>query len=142
MNEGGEASDFLAQLKALEAKGAQGYAELPTPTAEEVAPEPAEEVLPVTEPVVEAENLVEQFTVPLLPPDAPSRMTPAAPEKPKKEKASKMKVLKNTVRPQWEYQIDRETVSATEELLNEQGKEGWELIGFDGNGYIYKREVR
>jgi len=141
MNEGGEASDFLAQLKALEAKGAQGYEELPTPTAEEVAPEPTEEVLPVTEPVVEAENLVEQFiAVPLLPPDAPSRMTPAAPEKPKKEKKTKVTPLKNVAR--YEYDIDRETVSATVEYLNARAVDGWRLIGFDGNGYVFEREVR
>jgi len=106
MNEGSEASDFLKQMEALAAKGQNAYDDVPPPTPEEVAPETLDVTAGVVEPVAEASDLLSQLRkeklyaepsepshahVPLLPPDAPSRMTPqpSDDEKPKKKTSSK-----------------------------------------------------
>jgi hypothetical protein len=116
------ASNLLARLKAQI-----------TPTAE---PEIIRASLPDTATEV---NVV--GAVPLLPPDAPSRMTPPeeeAVEKPKKGRKTKAV----TERPRYEYDMDEKMTRVELPYLNERGEDGWELVGFhDGITAVFRRLV-
>lgn len=100
---------------------------------------PPAETPPPTEAAVE--------DVALLPPDAPTRMTPAPTEeapapKTKVKRAKASKVEAPTTEGTWEYQVDKvlETTDAIEAYLNTKGAEGWELTGFfDGIYAVFKR---
>jgi hypothetical protein len=49
--------------------------------------------------------------------------------------------------PKFEYSlinvegVKSKGMLAHEGLLNKQGRKGWELVGIDGNLYIFKRKV-
>jgi CRISPR/Cas system-associated exonuclease Cas4 (RecB family) len=77
--------------------------------------------------------------VSLLPPDAPSRMTPAAEEKPmKKSKAKKVEGAPG----KFQHKVDK-MITTVDELvaaLDAYGEDGWEIVGFfDGVYAVFKR---
>lgn len=81
--------------------------------------------------------------VSLLSPDSPTRETPQPEEEPAVATAAKKPKRVKATRVIWEYKTER-AIDSTEglvEYLNEQGKEGWELVGFfDGITCTFKRE--
>lgn len=128
------ASDLLTKLKA-QLLGA-------APAAESAVPRVvALEVETATGPKTIAATFTTE-TVPLLPPDAPSRMTPPeeeAAEKPKKGRKAKASV---TERPRYEYDMDEKMTRIEVPYLNERGEDGWELVGFhDGITAVFRRLV-
>jgi hypothetical protein len=114
------ASDLLSRLAALNAA--------PSPAAPSVMEAPA--------------HLVETGEIALLPPDAPSRMTPAAEEKPvKKGKVAKSRSAV-IVPGKFQYKVDK-LICTVDELvasLETYGEDGWEFVGFfDGVYAVFKR---
>jgi hypothetical protein len=76
----------------------------------------------------------------LLPPDAPSRMTPAAEEKPAKKGKAKKSV--ESAPGKFQYKVDK-LICTVDELvasLETYGEDGWEFVGFfDGVYAVFKR---
>lgn len=101
------ASDLLARLKAMNT----------------ATPPPAEE--PLEEPVA------------LLPPDAPSRETPAEEEPVVKPK--RIKTSRKADRVLYEYLTEKLVESVTQEYLDGKGDDGWQLVGFEGATVIFLR---
>lgn len=88
--------------------------------------------------------------VALLPPDAPSRMTPAAEEKPAAAKKGRPKksveaLPGNVLAPvRYQHRVDKmlDTVDNLAAALDAHGEDGWELVGFfDGLWAVFKRPV-
>lgn len=127
------ASDLLARLAKLTGATASPQVVSGDPAASVTMPNTVIGlVVPVGSTAVEP--------VALLPPDAPSRMTPAVEEPTPTVKATKKPRKKAEDR--WEYEIDRITTKIDEGLLNERGADGWELVGFfDGVDAIWKRRA-
>jgi hypothetical protein len=88
---------------------------------------------------------------PLLPPDAPSRMTPAAEEKPGAKKGRPKKAELAVTAPaaaavnvpvKWQHKVDKmlDSVDNLAAVLDTHGEDGWELVGFfDGLYAVFKR---
>lgn len=92
-------------------------------------------VVPITAPVVEAPaQLVETSEIALLPPDAPSRMTPAEEEaapKAKRGRKAKVELVSSSVK--YTFHVDRLFDAGPDDIegyLETKQEEGWEFIGF------------
>jgi len=141
------ASDLLARLNAL-----NGGASVSGWEQGEKKPIEALEALTTPAVVIEAPaDLVETGEIALLPPDAPSRMTPAVEEAPKAVKKGRPKKVTGEATPppvnvpvKWQYKVDKmiNTVDELVAALEAYGEDGWEFVGFfDGVYAVFKRPV-